>query len=55
VHTDLVLSAMVKDADRRIGAVAQTSVMPEQKPPQVRSSIASLLRRPGPRNLPASA
>jgi scyllo-inositol 2-dehydrogenase (NADP+) len=53
VDTDLVLNAMTKDADRRIGA-AQTSVMPEQKPP-VKSSIASLLRRPGPRNLPASA
>jgi scyllo-inositol 2-dehydrogenase (NADP+) len=53
VDTDLVLSAMVKDADRRIGAVARTSVMPETQPAS--SSIASILRRHGPRNLPASA
>jgi hypothetical protein len=51
VDTDLVLGAMAKDADRRIGAVARTSVAPETAP----SAIASLLRRPGPRNLPASA
>ena len=53
VDTDLVLSAMVKDADRRIGAVARTSVLPELQPAP--SSIANLLRRHGPRNLPASA
>jgi predicted dehydrogenase len=53
VDTDLVLSAMVKDADRRIGAAAMTSVMPDIQPAP--SSLAGLLRRHGPRNLQASA
>ena len=55
VDTDLVLSAMAKDADRRVGAVARTSVTPGQEPRPAKSTLASLLRRPGPRNLPASA
>jgi scyllo-inositol 2-dehydrogenase (NADP+) len=54
VDTDLVLTAMAKDADRRIGAAARTSVKPELRPAQ--SSVTGLLRRRGgPHNLPASA
>ena len=52
VDTDLVLSAMVSDADRRVGAAARTSVMPEPQPAP--SALSGLLRR-GPRNLQASA
>jgi len=53
VDTDLVLSAMAKDANRRVGAATQTAVMPGS--PRSTSSMANVLRRLGTRNLPASA
>jgi len=53
VETDLVLNAIAKDADRRIGAVARTAIAPDSIPPV--STMASVLRRHGAHNLPASA
>jgi len=53
VETDLVLNAIAKDADRRIGAVARTAIAPDTPPAM--SSMAAVLRRHGAHNLPASA
>jgi predicted dehydrogenase len=53
VETDLVLNAIAKDADRRIGAVARTAIAPDSPPAM--SSMAAVLRRHGAHNLPASA
>jgi len=53
VDTDLVLNAITKDADRRIGAAARTAVAPDSLPEM--SSMVGILRRHGARNLSASA
>lgn len=53
VETDQVTRAIVKDADRTVGAAARTEVKPAPRP--IATAAARFLRRRGPHDLPASA